>query len=448
MSMMPEKLMFNITQTVVNKLCIGCGLCSVACPETLITMIWRNPGTWEPHFDEEKCTHCGHCFNSCPHSPKCIVEYAFKAQVQGARFGLSRDAQYFIAYDSDDNRRIRSASGGVTTALLEHLLISGAVDGVLASLPVAGAMGEPHFKMTIFRSVVELDHGRSSHYHPMNYGPVLNILRESSGSFAVVGVPCVLRGIIRLPSELQKKIKYKIGLVCGKSVTGAFSDCLSGKEGVEKGVSYKIGFRDKVGISSANNYNNLFELPGRVIRKNRFVTAFTGMWRNYFFAQECCLYCPDFYGVDADVSIKDAWGRLSKDPLGISLVIVNNPEIAEDLVCLGEQDRLFLEKCDSDEIFNSQKKTPIFKHEKVRDRLVWKKSLKKELEKSYPVLGWKRRWFSRDSHEYWRLLLLLKLSNIFYFKFGMVPVNSLIFISSPLNSICKKIYKVLKKHIF
>lgn len=351
----------------------------------------------------------------------------------GARYGLQQGKDFFIAYDLDESRRIRSASGGVTSALLGEILSSGAVDGVVASLPIRETKGKPHFQVKIFRSVDDLDQGRSSHYHPLNYEMVLKEMRESDESFAFVGVPCMLRGLKRLPAELQKKVKYRVGLVCSHNVSGAFSDCLAGQEGVPAGGPYQINLRDKVGIPDANNFNNLFDLNGRTIRKNRFITAFTDMWRNYFFAQECCLYCPDFFGVDADVSIKDAWGRLSQDPLGTSLVIVNSSAIKDYLNRLNEDERLFVEECDADEVFNSQPAAPIFKHEKIQDRLIWKNCIREELSKGCFSPGWQRRWFSRNSLEYWRLLVLLKLSNFFYFKFGGVPVQSLLLLFSPLE---------------
>ena len=441
----------NISETVKNNLCIGCGLCSVACPEAAINMVWQECLVWQPIVDKAGCTHCGHCRKVCPHSAPCIAEYAAAAQARGEKFGLSPAAKYFIAYDNDATKRIRSASGGVTSALLEHLLTSGTVAGVLGSMPLSEKAGEPHFEMRLFRTAEELDQGRSSHYHPLNYDKVLTELKKSNGSFAVVGVPCVLRGITRLPAEVQKKIRYKICLVCSHNVTGAFSDCLAVKEGAKENVPYRINLRDKVGIADANNFNNLIELPDREVRRNRFVTAFTKMWRNYFFAQECCLYCADFYGVDADISIKDAWGRLSHDPLGTSLVVVNNQELTEHLAQMKNSDRLFLDECDADEVFNSQVATPIFKHEKIRDRLVWKKCLKQELDKSYLALNWGKRWLSQDTHEYWRLWLLMKLSNFFYFRFGKVPVKSLLRSVSPLKwdgrlmrNLCNQLYTRIK----
>lgn len=428
---MPATALANISATVANNLCVGCGLCSVVCPKTAIGMIWLPDLTWKPLVNKIDCCNCGHCLQVCPHSPQCIVDYAVAAQSKGARFGLAPQAKCFIAYDKNPSKRIGSASGGATSALLEHLLVSQTVDGVVAVLPLSAPAGQPHFETKIIRSVEDLERARSSHYYPVSYHKVLGDIRRSPGSFAVVGVPCVLRGLCRLPAELQGKIKFKFSLVCSHNVTGAFSDCLASKEGIEKDVKWQINLRDKVGILDANTFNNLFVLPDREIRRNRFVTTFTEMWRNYFFAQECCLYCADFYGVDADISIKDAWGRLSRDPLGTSLVIVNNGEIEEHLERLKSTDRIFLQKCDADEIFNSQTSTPIFKHEKVRHRLVWKNCIKQELEKR-PSLGWSQCRHSPDSREYWRLWLLMKLSNLFYFRFTNVPVKSLLLLVSPL----------------
>ncbi|MBW6512550.1 MAG: Coenzyme F420 hydrogenase/dehydrogenase, beta subunit C-terminal domain [Desulfuromonadaceae bacterium] len=433
----------NITQIVAHSLCIGCGLCSAGCPQSTISMRWQFRRTWQPTVDVDTCTHCGDCLNICPNSPECIAQYATAASLQGVTFGLATDADYFVAYDNDPARRILSASGGVTTALTEYLLLTGAVDGVIAALPLTACAGQPHFEMRVFRSAEDLDRGRGSHYHPMNYAQVLAEVSAGPGVYAVVGVPCVLRGLVRLPQRFQEKIKYKIGLVCGRNANGAFSDCLARKEGIAADVPYRIKFRDKVGIPDANHYNNLFEFSNRWIRKSRFATAFTEMWRNYFFLPECCLYCPDFYGVDADIAIKDAWGRLSTDPLGTSLLIVNNPEIKQHLVRLKHARRLFLQSCPWEEVFDSQKATAIFKHEKVRYRIVWKKCLKGRLNINYRHLSWQERWFSLDSIDYWRKFCLMSLSNRLFARFEKVPVTLLNVLFSPLpRDVMKKIRSV------
>ena len=430
----PEVAGQNVSLIVKSNLCIGCGLCSVACSTSVIAMTWYSHRSWRPEIKDGNCTYCGVCLKVCPQSPQCIVEYAVAAKNKGVRFGLPEEGPYYIAYDQDETKRIRSASGGVASALLEYLLTSGAVDGVIGSLPLKGSVGEPHFQMTIFRSVEELGQGRSSHYHPLSYDKVLSEIGGEDGKFAIVGVPCVLRGIARLPAHLQKRIKYKVGLVCSHNVTGAFSDCLARKEGVRQDIPWQLDFRDKVGIPDANQFNNLVSLPDRQIRKNRFATAFTDMWRNYYFAQECCFFCSDFFGNDADISVKDAWGALSKDPLGISLLIVRNPDIDVRLRDLKKEGRLYLKACDADEVLNSQKATAVFKQVNVLDRLPWKTLVREELKKIAPDLS-RRNVTSLASLEYVRLLMLMHLSNFFYFRLGKVPVKSLIWCSNPFHGV-------------
>lgn len=418
----------TIEGIVCHNLCIGCGLCASACPEKAITVSWESKKVWQPSISGRKCTKCGSCFRVCPNSPQCIGEYAAKASQKGPEFGLPSEGAYFVSYDLDPTKRIQSASGGVTTALLEHLLSSGLVDGVLASMPVEGLAGEPHFHIQIIRSMEELDRCRSSHYHPLSYDRVLSELSGQQGRYAVVGVPCVLRGIKRLPAKIQEKIKYKVGLVCSHNVTGAFTDCLAKKEGVERGKPWRVNLRDKVNIPDANHFNNVFVLPDREIRRNRFDTAFTEMWRNYFFAQECCFYCPDLFGVDADISIKDAWGPLSKDPLGTSLLVVRNLEIKEELVSLKEQGKLFLKTCSASEVLASQRPTAEFKHVEVLDRISWKKILRPELKKRVPEKSTVRPQ-APASWEYARLRLLMHVSSWFFQYIGWVPEKTLVRLS-------------------
>ncbi len=387
-------------------------------------MHWGQKLLWVPRVDIKKCTDCGLCVQVCPHTPACICEYAKASAEAGERFGLGEEDQYFIAYDLNPQYRIRSASGGALTAILMDLLESGEIDGVITPKAVSAPMGKPHYEFWIIRSVEELDRVRSSHYYPLSYDRVLKEIKGSPGRYALLGVPCIIRGIKRLPEELREKIRYTFCLICSHNVTGRFLDCLAQKEGVKGGEEFTANLRDKSGgIPDANNFNNFFKLSDREIRRNRFQTAFTDMWRNYFFTHECCLYCPDFYGADTDLSVKDGWGRLSSDPLGISLLIARNPELIVRLRKLEEDGRLFLEQCDEKEVSKSQVQTPRFKHIEVRDRLVWKSVIRKELLRSNHPAGTTRRWWKKDSLVYWQFRVTMALADFFYNRCGHVPVR-------------------------
>ena len=286
--------------------CIGCGLCAVACPEDCISMHWSKKQKWVPQIDASKCTRCNLCAKVCPNTSQMICEYAIDAAKEGERFGLQSDAQYFISYDLNSENRIRSASGGAVNTTLQYLLQTGKIDGAIVSVSVMAPIGSPHYELKIVRSIEELDKARSSHYYPLTYDKVFREACKDGGHYVIMGTPCIIRGIKNLPKKIRDRIRYTFCLVCSHNVTGQFLDCLAKQEGVIEGEPFISDMRDKFGgIPDASNYNNYFKLSSREIRRNRFQTAFTDMWRNYFFAFESCLYCPDFYGVDADLSTKD-----------------------------------------------------------------------------------------------------------------------------------------------
>jgi len=415
----------SVIDTTVNRgLCIGCGLCAAICPEDALEMRWDKSRTYIPVVDNSRCNDCGQCVRVCPNTPERVSEYALAAAREGERFGLPDKASYFIAYDLDPDNRLRSASGGALTSLLMYLLKSGEVNGVIASVPVTAPVGEPHYEIKVMRSPQELDEARSSHYHPLCYQGELQKLKSGGGRYALVGVPCVLRGVARLPAKLRKNIRYTIGLACSKNVTGQFLDCLAQQMGIKEGEPFTANQRDKTGITDANNYNICFQLPDRKIRRNRFQITWTRMWRNYFFTPECCLYCPDFFGAEADLSVKDAWGKWSTDPLGKSMLVVRRPELVTVLEKLRDNNTLSLEPSDADDILQSQVETPRFKHVDVRDRLVWKGAIRRELKKTGHPPGTSRRWWSRNSRHYWQLLFMIRSSKYLYRRYGKLPVST------------------------
>ena len=58
----------NISYTVKNDLCTGCGVCEGACPSHAIT-IQVEKGCFRPVVDESACKNnsgCHRCYDSCP----------------------------------------------------------------------------------------------------------------------------------------------------------------------------------------------------------------------------------------------------------------------------------------------------------------------------------------------------------------------------------------------
>ncbi|MFO8055892.1 MAG: 4Fe-4S binding protein [bacterium] len=165
--------------TCRNNLCIGCGICALACPEDAISMRWTEKLVYEPEVDKEKCTYCGICIKACPHTPSKLAFYARQTFRQGEKFGLGDDFSYYISYDNDLEARLKSSSGGALTAVLKHLLDSGEVKTVVASKPLMAPFGRPHYQIENCHTSSELEKSRSSHYHPLNYYPALKKATEA-----------------------------------------------------------------------------------------------------------------------------------------------------------------------------------------------------------------------------------------------------------------------------
>ena len=415
----------TIEVTRESGLCTGCGLCSVACPSRCISMCWRR-GRWVPAVDASRCTDCGQCLSICPATPERISEYALAAAKAGECFGLPPDAACVVGYDLDPDSRARSASGGLATALLRYLLSKGEIDGVIASDAVRAPIGQPHYACRLFETPDELETARSSHYHPVCYDRVLSDVSSRSGRYVLVGLPCVIRGVERLPSDLRAKIRFTVGLACNHNVSSHFLDYLARRAGVGEGEPFTANQRDKHQLQAAWDFNTCFVLSDRTLRERASVSGWAEMWRNLFFALDCCLYCPDFYAADADVSIKDAWGKWKEDGLGTSMVISRSPRITSLLESMRTEGLISLEKASVNEVFLGQADEPRFKHVQVFGRLARKRRLRKEMEKNgYHFAKWTR-WLSRASIRYWQLRFMASLSEFCYSHFKSVPVGTTI----------------------
>ena len=351
-------------------MCVGCGFCSLICPVHAISMEWGKNKTWFPALKKDECIQCGKCIQVCPNSKPALFRQSEEASNHGQYFGVNDkpDNSFFITFDPNHENRIKSASGGTTTALLKALIETGDIDCVICAAPRMAQAGEPHFELRICSSPEEIDDCRSSAYGPLRYDQVLKQIAARNKTCALVGLPCTMRAIKNLPPSLRRTIRYTVALMCSHNVTDQFSDFMAYHHGI-KNDPFRINLRDNRNIPNANEYNTFIQTQsGKEIRTSRMKNGFTPAWRAFWFAQKCCLYCPDFYGADADLSVKDAWGRLSKDPLGITLCVVRNPHILDKLKTLNSDRKLHLEECPPEEILSSQSATARYKQELHKPR--------------------------------------------------------------------------------
>ncbi len=356
----------NINKTLQDNLCIDCGICDVSCPHDAIEMHFDENKNFRPKVFDDKCTDCGICYAVCPMSSKNLNNRIKDASRDGLSYGLNNTKGIFKGYEEKYSDYIQSASGGVLSALLKHLIETKVIDTVIHAEQLLGDDKNPYFKSSISHSSEEIDAKRSSFYYPINFSPTLKNAMDNDKmqSIVVLGTPCVLSGIKQLRKynkALDKKIRFTFSLTCSHNVSGQFTDCLVKNINPNTSDKFKFKHRDKLDIKKDSEFNNSLKNDSKYIRKNRNNTCFTNNWRSYSYAHEGCLYCPDFFGADADAGFKDAWGFSIDRKEGETVFFVNSEELISSLSEMKKEKKVSYSSVSKSALIKSQKDTLLLK---------------------------------------------------------------------------------------
>ena len=319
--------------------CVGCGVCAVAnASEYRITMdsLGRYQATFTP-----RPNHSGLSKVVCPFALAHPNEDDIAGQLYGQEPGCVKHPVlgYFKAlyagYVSTGEYRERGSSGGFVSWLACELLKRKFVDGIIhVRRNVDRSPEQPLFVYSISSTCAEVLNGAKSRYYPVELSNVLSGIRDTTGVFALVAVPCFAKAVRLLQltdSQWTRRFAFVIGLLCGHMKSARFVDFIAWQLGLSPASVTDVDFRGKSPERPSNDYLTRLEIADgtRAIVREAFLTEIEGGdWGQGYFKYKACDFCDDIFAETADVAAGDAWlPKYSQDWRGTNVVLVRNTRL-------------------------------------------------------------------------------------------------------------------------
>ena len=300
-----------------NQDCCGCTACQHACGQLAIRMMPDFEGFFYPVIDPARCSGCGECKEMC----------VFQNGYAGLFPHNSGIPKVFAAKHMNEEVRLLSSSGGVFSALSDHIIREG---GLVVGASYGQDMSVSH---QIHNSYDGRDRFRGSKYVQSNLGDVFKeVMRYLKQGTTVLfsGTPCQTAGLQRYLQNTKVGNLYLCDLVCH----GVPSPLMWQEHLIQLGK--KAGYR-VVGYNSRDKVNGWHTHTEKVVYSNGkcdFDTLRSQMHKILFYSgyilRPACYHCRyTNLHRPSDVTIADYWGIEGTlpdfdDNRGVSLVLVNS----------------------------------------------------------------------------------------------------------------------------
>jgi len=321
-----------VKNVVEAGLCVGCGVCEVACSRKAIKMISDNEyGMIFPMVDEKLCNRCGFCLDVCygfnvDNELNLKIFHDLPNSIVGNYIGS------YIGYAKDQILRFNATSGGVATALLISALEEKLIDGAIVTRMDTGNL--PRAKAFIATTTKEILSAAGSKYCPSSLAECLEVVESDMGSraYGVVGLPCHIYGTRKLAevsSKIRDSIVLYLGILCGGMPSYVGTQYLLRVYGMEKQHINEFEYR-------GGGWPGRLLIQGESLRRREKISVpYPDYWQSTFqyFQPYRCTVCHDGFNEFSDISCGDAWlpHLTEKDKEGTSLIITRT-EIGERLV--------------------------------------------------------------------------------------------------------------------
>ena len=363
---MNEQVQHLAEDVVKGGYCIGCGACA-AVPgspfKNRLDVYGRFQATVEPtgRLGCESIDVASVCpFSAFSANEQQIAAELFVGQAYHEQIGFFRST--YAGHVRENEYRGRGTSGGMCSWMLCELLDRGLVNGAVNVHPRTPSKEDGRlFQYGISTSTDDILRGAKSRYYPVDLSDVLEVLRQKTGRYALVGVPCFVKAMRLLARQdplIRERISFTLSLFCGHLKSTAFADLFAWQVGIRPGDLRGIDFRKKLLDRTASDYG--VELTGLINGDLRTVVkpknGLYGVWWGHgYFKYQACDYCDDVIGETADLSLGDAWlPRYTQDPKGTSIMVVRHPALDAIIKEGIAQQRLNLEHVHPDDVALSQ----------------------------------------------------------------------------------------------
>ncbi|WP_318489703.1 Coenzyme F420 hydrogenase/dehydrogenase, beta subunit C-terminal domain [Photobacterium leiognathi] len=344
----------SINKVIKNDYCNGCGGCKLYSPDS-IDIEFKNTGFYKANI-KSNTVFDKSISEICPFSDDSIDETTLAKELfnkstyrYDERVGFF--SNIYVGNVRNENSRITSSSGGLTTFIAKKLLELNEVDAI-----VHVGFDGVKFNYLISKTSDELDSElkKKSRYAPVTFDSISNYLINTTDKVALIGVPCFIKSI-RLLQKKHKLINvtYCISLLCGHMKSAFFGEALSWQIGISPNNLSYVDFRvKKEGYESSNYFIEATDKKGN--KREGLNSALLGSnWGLGFFRHKSCSHCDDIAGELSDVTLGDAWlPEYTKDYLGKNILVVRNEVIADILE--NNHDKLTLKEVDVETFFRTQ----------------------------------------------------------------------------------------------
>lgn len=334
----------NLLPVLQSGMCIACGACVAADP-SLALVLDETTQFHQPDGPGDS-TAAAVC-------PAIKVDFAdlqarlFPNQPIGAHGVVNA---VYLAQSTDRARNLRASSGGLIKELLRHYLATPGVDGAIALAEVEGLRFEPR----LLRTPDDVDALPGSIYHNLPLDGALRLLRENTGHFVVVAIPCQLEGIYNYiyhrEPMLRERVHTTIGLICGWNYSHHALRAICEYKGLDFDTIRRISYR---GGGPVGNLR-ITTAAGETAINRRVDFAYQVAFDRSFNLPRCHL-CINHTNFLADIVVGDAWLPSTVfTKTGISLVICRRPDTVEAIAALSTGGRIRCTPVGVDEITESQ----------------------------------------------------------------------------------------------